>query len=177
MNDDDPAYMDLEIQIGMRAQAMGRDQNELIGKMRELPQTLISAYLSTNYIVHINQNEVVINITGDSPSALTALAQSWAIITAYNPYSAEHTDAENQVAQARLTDMLNLHNYKLLPAIGRSNDGKWEEPSILVLGISYELAKAFGICFQQNAVVFGEIDGPVELVFCDRERSTGGNEN
>ena len=115
---------------------------------------------------------MVLRITGDVPPALSSLAQPWAIITAYNPYSAEHTEAENREAQARLTDMLTLHVYRMLPAIGRSSDGKWEEPSILILGISCDLAKAFGTCFQQNAIVFGEIGGPIELVFCDRQKLT-----
>ena len=169
MDDNDLAYLDLEMQMGMRVQAMGRDQNDLIDRMRALPQALVIEYFSTNYIMRIDDKEVALKITGNVPPALSSLAQPWAIITAYNPYSAEHTDTENQIAQNRLTDMLTLHGYKLLPAIGRSSDGNWEEPSILVLGISYDLAKAFGSCFQQNAVVFGEVDGPIELVFCDRE--------
>jgi len=169
MNENDMANLDLEVQMGMRAQAMGRDQNELIGKMRALPQALILDYCNTNYILRIDDKEVVLRITGDVPPALSSLAQPWAIITAYNPYSAEYTEEENQTAQARLTDMLTLHGYKMLPAVGRSSDEKWEEPSKLVLGISYELAKAFGTCFQQNTIVFGEVDGPIELVFCNRE--------
>ena len=44
MNENDMANLDLEVQMGMRAQAMGRDQNELIGKMRALPQALILDY-------------------------------------------------------------------------------------------------------------------------------------
>jgi len=177
MNDNNLVYLDLEAQMGMRAQVMGRDKNEVIAKMQALPQTLILAYFSTNYIACIDDKDVVLNITDDVPPVLNSLAQSWAIITAYNPYSAEHTESENQDAQARLTDMLSLHGYKMLPAVGRSSDGNWEEPSILILGISYELAKSFGSCFQQNAIVFGEVNGPIELVFCDRELSTGGNEN
>jgi hypothetical protein len=168
-DDNDLAYLDLEIQMGMRAQAMGRDQNDLIDKMRALPQALVTAYFSTNYIMRIDDKEVVMKVTGDIPPPLSSLAQPWAIITAYNPYSAEHTETENQAAQNRLTDMLTLHGYQLLPAAGRSSDGNWEEPSILVLGISYEMAKAFGSCFQQNAIVFGEVGGPIELVFCERE--------
>ncbi len=169
MGENDMAYLDLEIQMGMRAQAMGRDQNDLIDKMRELPQALVTAYLSTNYIMRIDGSEIVLKITDDVPPALSSLAQSWAIITAYNPYSVENTETENQIAQNRLADMLTLHGYNMLPAIGRSSDGKWEEPSMLVLGISYEFAKAFGSCFQQNAIVFGEVDGPIELVFCNRK--------
>ena len=164
----DLTYLDLEMQMQMRIQAMGRGQNDFIDKMRALPQALVTAYFSTNYIMRIDNNEVVLKTTGDVPPALSSLTQSRAIITAYNPYSAEQTEAGNQAAQNRLTDMLILHGYRLLPAIGRSSDGNWEEASILVLGISYELAKAFGTYFQQNAIVFGEVDGPIELLFCDR---------
>jgi hypothetical protein len=67
MDGDGQAYLGLEILIGMRAQSMGRDQNDLIRKMRELPQTLVTNYLSTNFIVHINDEQVVLKITGVPP--------------------------------------------------------------------------------------------------------------
>jgi len=40
---------------------------------------------------------------------------------------------------------------------------------MLVLGISYEKAKALGSAFKQNAIIFGEVDGPIELVFCNKD--------
>jgi len=169
LDDNDLVYLGLEMQMAMRVQAMGRDQDELIGKMRALPQVLVIEYFNTDYILRINNQEIVLKITGDVPPALKSLKQSWAIITAYNPYSAKYTDSENRASQERLTRELSHQGYETLPATGRSSEGSWEEESILVLGISYKKAKALGSAFQQNAIVFGEVNGPIELVFCNSE--------
>jgi len=60
-----------------------------------------------------------------------------------------------------------MHDYLVIPATGKSGDDSWEEPSFLVLGISYELACSFGACFQQNTIIYNQIGSPVELVFCN----------
>ena len=166
--DDGFALLELEMTMGMRAQSMGRDQNELIERMRELPPDLLFAYLSTDFVLDIFDQQAVLNIAGAVPSALIALDKSWAIMTAYNPYSTRTTDAENRALQSSLIELLGHHGFQIMPAIGRSRDGSWEEPSLLVLGISHNLAKAFGSCFMQTAIIYGEAGGPIELVFCDK---------
>lgn len=167
-------YLDNEILMGFRAQSMGRDQNEVVYKMRELGPELVQSYLSTKYITSVQGEEVVLRIGELPPSSLNALSEtrsvkSWSIITAYNPYSVELSDEENIARQGLLANILVDHGYESQPAYGQGEDAPWMEPSILVFGISYEMAKSIGTCFQQNAIVFGQADHQIELVFCDRE--------
>ena len=166
MNDEEMDYLSFEIQQGMRAQAMGRDQNDMVQKMRGLPNALINAYINRSYIVSIDGENVGLKIGNEVPSSIAELNRSWAIITAFNPHSLEATEQYNQAQQKMLVDMLSLHGYETMPAVGQSDEGNWEEPSLFVLGISCELSKAFGACFRQNAVIFAEADGPIELIFC-----------
>lgn len=172
MDDEEMDYLSFEIQQGMRAQAMGRDQNDIVQKMRGLPNALINAYINSSYIVSIDGENVGLKIGNEVPSLIAELNRSWAIITAFNPHSLEATEQYNQAQQKMLVDMLSLHGYETMPAVRQSDEGNWEEPSLFVLGISYELSKAFGACFRQNAIIFAEADGPVELIFCDVDEAS-----
>ncbi len=62
MTDDPFAYLNIEMQMGMPAQSMGRDQNELVWKMRELTQQLVLAYFNTEFILDITGQQVVLVI-------------------------------------------------------------------------------------------------------------------
>lgn len=167
-------YLGIEFLLGMRAQSIGRDQNELISRMRTLPQGLVEAYMDTSYLLHLPDGECEVRLDAEVPPALTSLLQSkildsWAVISAYNPYSQQTSEEDNSKRHGLLNDILNLRNYLTFPAVGSSKDGSWKEPSILVLGLSYEVAQSLGAIFQQNAIVFSELEGPIELVFCERE--------
>ena len=161
----DLEILGMEMQMGMRVQAMGRDPNELVRSMRALPPALISAYWTTDYATRIDGVEVVVRVPEPTPEPLAA--DSWAIITACNPRSVPLPERDNRRRQALLAELVALHDYRALPAAGQSADGSWSEPGLLVLGIPYALARAFGSCFGQHAVVFAEAGGPVELASCD----------
>ena len=163
--------MTKEAFFAMRAQSAGHDQNDVVQKMRELTPELLDAYINTDYVINLSGKEIILKVHEIIPDSLmkfleTKSVTSWAMITAYNPYSKELTENENKIRQQRLIDMLQMHDFELLPAIGRSEDGKWEEPSVFILGISYDLAKSFGFCFQQNAVLFGDSESAADLIFC-----------
>lgn len=135
-----------------------------------LAPDLVQSYLAANYVSLVDGNEVVLKIGEVPPTALGAQGLSWAVITARNPYSALLSEQDNQLRQALLTQVLSLHGYETRPAEGRSIDGSWQEPGLLVIGISREMAKSLGASFQQNAVLYCAAVGPIELVFCDKER-------
>ena len=163
---------------------MGRNHNGMIEKMRALEPQLIAAYLATDYIAHIDGEEIIINVGKPVPALLTERVRDkampgWAVITAYNPCSVlESAVNNNKTRQQLLTEVLSLHGYETHSALGRDADGQWGEPSILVLGISYGLAGAIGASFLQNAVVFGEVGAAAELMFCDKDDllSAGGSD-
>jgi hypothetical protein len=125
---------------------------------------LLNSYLSAEYVIHLDSGDIVMKI-GERPANILR-RQSWSIITAQNPCSMPHTQADNRARQQRLAAMLDTGGYQTLPATGRSTDGPWQEASLLVLGIPRESAKAFGARFGQNAVVFAEAGGLVELLLC-----------
>jgi hypothetical protein len=146
----------------------------MIGKTRALEPRLIAAYLATDYIAQLDGEEIIINVGKPAPALLTERVQGksvrgWTVITAYNPCSRLQGAASNEARQVLLAETLSLHGYETHAALGRSADGEWEEPSILVLGISCELAGAIGASFLQNAVVFGEAGAAAELVFCEKD--------
>jgi len=166
-------YSDIEASLIMQAKSLTRDSDEMIQKMRVLDPGLIASYLNTDYIVHIKGERIVVRIMENPPNALKEITtpiatKSWAIITADNPYSEHTSTTDNQTRQNQLEQLLLTHKYQIFPAIGKSNDSDWQERGFLIIGITYEIAKAFGTCFQQNAIVFGHLDHPVELVFCDK---------
>jgi hypothetical protein len=171
--DSDWDYLGWEFLLGMRAQSRGRDQNELVYKMRLLPPGLVMAYMETDYVLDIDDEECVVRVQGEVPERLAKYlesnkAESWTIISAYNPYSLELSTAENQRRHGLLQELLTGLQYKCYPAVGRSAAGDWEEPSLLVLDLSYDMARSLGTVFEQNAVVFGERGAVVEMIFCDR---------
>ena len=141
---------------------------------KELSSELVEAYRDTDYVVSVGGNEHTLNVARPLPPILVELIESkpiagLAVITAYNPYSVVCNDAENRRWQAQLKELLSLHGYETLPALGVSSDGTWEEPSLAVLGISHELANAFGCCFRQNAIIHAKPNSTVELVICDKD--------
>jgi hypothetical protein len=166
-------YLSWEFLLGMRAQSMGRDQNELVFKMRALPAGLVMAYMETDFVLDIGEEECVVRVRGEVPGNLenflkSEKAATWAIISAYNSYSQERSIKENQHRHRLLQQVLTASGYKFHPAVGRSVAGDWEEPSILALDLSYDMARALGTVFEQNAVVFGERGAVVEMIFSDR---------
>jgi hypothetical protein len=118
----------------------------------------IQAYLETDY-----------SVRGDSPltlkigAASTSLAvlhkahgvESSAFITACNPLSQRFEDALNVERQAALAGELNFRSLAFVEGVGQHPANRWKgEPSFLVLGVSKEAAKALGVRYEQNAIVW-----------------------
>lgn len=83
---------------------------------------------------------------------------TWAVITAFNPYSQCLSTAENQQRHQSLIEYLEPLNLNILDAVGKDKNGVWTpETSIFIMGIKLESAIALGKKFQQNAIVFGRL--------------------
>lgn len=107
----------------------------------------------------------------DVPSAaLLALyrssnCRSSAFITACNPLGERIDDAQNTRLQKQLADELNRLDCVFIEAIGEDAEHRWKgEPSFLVLGCSLAEAKAFGLRYRQNAVLWANEDATPRLV-------------
>lgn len=130
--------------------------------------TLRIAYEQAIYEVYYGQETIEINIGQNCPPLDSLIAQSdyptWALITAANPYSQPLSARENQRRDHRLSKHLKELQLPLIPAIGKDPTGVWTpEPSWLILGITRPKAIAIGQKFEQNAIVYGELNQAAEL--------------
>lgn len=134
-----------------------------------IPQDLISAYEETIYQVdefgdsfdlHID----VVNISLVELHAKHDASYS-AFITAYNPYSQESSDEENEQLLAELAIELVLKNLTFFIGTGKHPSGKWKgEKSFLILGLDRAAAISLGNSYRQNAIVWCGIDATPKLV-------------
>lgn len=127
-------------------------------------------YRTTDYVVRRDSEDIVIRIGEHSPAVdelLTESSQSWAFLTAWNPYSRELTAEENARRQNELINELNAKSIGFLPGAGEDRDGRWPpEESVLLLGIDRDAAIGLAKGFEQNAIVFGRHGEAAELVWC-----------
>lgn len=129
---------------------------------------LRKAYEQAIYEVYDGQKTIEIKIGQNCPSLDYLIAQSalptWALITAANPYSQPLSTPENQRRDQRLSKHLQGLELPLIPALGKDPTGVWSpEPSWLILGITRQKAIAIGQKFEQNAIVYGELNQAAEL--------------
>lgn len=90
-------------------------------------------------------------------------ADSFAIITAWNPASRRLPDEENAARNRDLEADLVRLGHAPVACVGVGRDG-WSEPSFLVPGIALDEALALGRRYEQNAVVWGEDGGQPRLL-------------
>ena len=97
---------------------------------------------------------------------------SWALITACNPYSQRLSEVENRQRHQKLLEYLSGLQFTSLAGIGKDRNNVWTpEQSLLVFGLNRQGAIAIGRKFQQNAIVYGELHQPVELLWVNSEKS------
>jgi Protein of unknown function (DUF3293) len=129
---------------------------------------LTIAYEQAIYEVYDGQETIEIKIGQNCPRLDSLIAHSdyptWALITAANPYSQPLSARENQRRDRRLSKHLKGLQLSLIPAMGKDPTGIWTpEPSWLILGIARPNAIAIGQKFEQNAIVYGELNQAAEL--------------
>jgi hypothetical protein len=129
---------------------------------------LTKAYAETHYKV-TGEVELTLRV-GEANAGLAALqvkqgCSSSAFITAYNPFSQQLDDTQNQKRQASLSAELQQAGFILFDGIGSHPSGNWPgEPSFLVMGVSLEEASAIGERYEQNAIIWSGADAVPQLV-------------
>ena len=133
-----------------------------------IDQRTVQAYLETDYQV---QAEVPIALRIGVANALLATlhkshrVDSSAFITACNPFSLPSDELANAERQSALASELKFRSLFFMEGLGLHPSGNWPaEPSYLVFGVSREAAKALGVRFEQNAIVWSGADAVPELV-------------
>ena len=127
---------------------------------------LLKAYTETDF--NVFELSITIKI-GKNNDLLNNLLfeqgfEKWAFITPFNPYSKVLTVEQNE---HRLKDLRNkIVNYKYFEGEGIGKDPSWKpEKSFLILGITKERAIELGNEYEQNAIVYGEINELPELLW------------
>ena len=128
----------------------------------------IAAYRETDYWVG-GDTPFTLRVGEFSP-ALAALHEarrvdSSAFITACNPFSRALDAAANAERQAALLHDLRQRRLGCVEGIGQHPSGDWPgEPSMLVLGIALDEARALGHAYEQNAIVWVGADATPRLM-------------
>jgi hypothetical protein len=133
---------------------------------------LWEAYRRTTYVARTADGDIPINPGRRSP-ALDGLLnerrlREWAYLTAYNPASRKLAEEENVRRQRELIDTVRDRGLAFLEGEGIGADADWPaEPSILILGIESDDARALGRQFGQLAILVGRAGQPARLVACE----------
>lgn len=131
---------------------------------------LIEAYKNTKYIVFDLNLTIVIDKSNLEINELLVKhnTKEWAFITAYNPYSRALTNEENRIRHNKLIEM--TKNYVTFEGHGVGQDPIWEpELSLFIIGISKVEASKIGKKFEQNAIVYGELNNSPELIILNED--------
>lgn len=132
--------------------------------------TLLEAYKNTKYIVFEPTLTIEIGKFNQDLDKLLLKHNSneWAFITAYNPYSRVLTEEENKVLHNKLKEL--SEKYVTFEGHGVGQDPTWEpELSLFIIGISKDDASEIGKKFEQNAIVYGVVNNPPELLILNEE--------
>ena len=132
--------------------------------------SLIESYINTKYKVFEPTLTIEIGKLNQDLDGLLIKHNSkeWAFITAYNPYSRILNDEENKLLHSELKEL--TKNYITFEGHGVGEDQTWEpEISLFIIGISKDDASKIGKKFEQNAIVFGELNNPSELLILNEE--------
>lgn len=124
----------------------------------------IQAYLETDYHVR-GDVPVTLNVGVANPTLLTLYrlqhVESCAFITACNPLGQAVDETINLDRQTSLAHELQFRSLTFIEGIGQHPTNKWPgESGFLVLGVSLEAAKALGIKYEQNAIIWS---GPAAI--------------
>ena len=135
----------------------------------EVPGELVAAYMSTQYRAFTLNGDIVLRI-GEPSRAIRRLIQSAgadgaAFLTAENPFSEQLCEAENHVRQRSLREDLVLLGATILEGAGQGEDPSWPaETSYTAIGVTHAEACQLGIKYQQNAIVWIDVNGVPELL-------------
>lgn len=119
----------------------------------------VRAYLASQYRLGHTSEDIVLTI-GQHSGRLAALfghsaVNCGAFITAYNPRGAIQSDEANEKGHAQLASKLRELRIKFMEGSGSEEGTEWPaEKSYFALGLDLESAKAIGIHFEQDAIVW-----------------------
>ena len=129
----------------------------------------VRAFMATDYRLGHTPQDIVLTI-GQFSDRLAALFISsgvacGAFITAYNPRGTVQADAANDIAHAQLAAKLAELGLQVIEGSGSEEGTDWPaEKSYFALGLALEPAKAIGVHFDQDAIVWVGPDAVPQLI-------------
>jgi hypothetical protein len=134
-----------------------------------IPPDKIRAYRATSYRVGCTDAGLILQIGTLSPQVNDLFASRQvscgAFLTAFNPHGSQQTDAENELAHARLVAEVSNRGRQFIEGSGSERGTDWPaERSVFVLGLDLGDAKTLGRLFDQDAIVWVGTDGVPLLI-------------
>lgn len=131
---------------------------------------LDAAYRATTYLADIPTGALPLRI--DEPSDVlsrflkSSVCRTWAFISAANPRSRQLEDTENINRHQALIAAVDLLDLKYYEGMGIPQTPDWPaERNLLILGITQAGAHTLAARFDQNAILFGTLDGIPRLQY------------
>jgi len=123
-------------------------------------EKLNALYIKTTYTVHTKKIIFNIRIGETNTEFQIWLAknniQTWAMITAANPYSIELSEEENKERNAKFELQLQKEKIDYCRSEGRPDAPNWTtELGFFIANINLNFAKELAKSAKQNAIVFG----------------------
>ncbi len=132
-----------------------------------ITKDLIAAYKSTAYC--IDDPQIVIQIDQHNPELDKLLdahqSCSWCFITAHNPHSELLSGTLNQQNNRHLKLWLEVRQKLYFPGSSHAQENNWPiEHGFLVFNISQNEIIELATMFDQNGVVYGELNKRAQLL-------------
>lgn len=136
-----------------------------------LTDDLLNSYRNTTYWAITDTEYIPIRIDARGAQIDLLLRETgfntWAFVTAANPYSRQQSPALNAINNIALRQDLDARGMLYYRGLGVADDNLWPpEDSYLVLDISVEDAVDLGKKHTQNAVVVGRVGEAARLALC-----------
>lgn len=133
-----------------------------------LDSTIVQAYRETDYRVLVSPS---FSLRVDEYSA-ELVDLHWchrvdcsAFVSGCNPFSRLVDEGVNRELQMALAEDLQTRGLVFIRGAGQHPSNGWPaEESFLVLGLELDAAKALGVQYQQNAIVWNGPDGVAQLI-------------
>ncbi len=131
---------------------------------------LHKAYMETTYKVFCGDQNFNLKIdsynTEFNKWCIEKDINSWAIITAFNPFSQEFTKNKNEELNYRLKELILKSGFSFNDAKGIPSDINWDaEESFFIHNISLKKAQELGVFFEQNAIVYALNNNSKKLIW------------
>jgi hypothetical protein len=91
------------------------------------------------------------NATFMTEISAAELPRCFGVVTAYNPNGKPSIEATNEVANARLREVLSKSELKFFRVIGGSDDGKHQEPGFGIVTEDIAYIRSLALQFEQEA--------------------------